>query len=471
MAVERGRLGERGVMSLRWRTATFVLALLLVGAVGWALVEANARRAAMTELDVRYQQQFFEALGHVENLEVLLAKVQVSTAPRETIRYLSELWQHAFAAQASLGTLPVQPGGTSRTQRFLSQLGDYSFVLGQRIAEGEGLQEEDLDTLRQLQEQVEILARGMTEAARRFAEGTTPWREVMPAVLGLPAGSEPAPEDVPERVEDDFLRIERQMEEFPTLVYDGPFSDHLWEQEPRGLGEGTVDEAEAVRIARNFFGDDAGLRFQVTGKTQEGAPIQAWTVEVAQARGDVVALVSVSRQGGHPLWMIRPREVGAERLTLAEAEEVAAAYLEERGFDSFVVTYPVVEAGRAVIPFVLVEDGTLIYSDQVKVIVALDDGEVVGFDAVQYYSAHAPRDLPEPRISEQDARRTLHPDLEVTEVHRALIPKADGSEVLTYEFRARHAGNLYHVYVNVEDGRQEQLLRIIETEGRGRLAQ
>ena len=46
---------------------------------------------------------------------------------------------------------------------------------------------------------------------------------------------------------------------------------------------------------------------------------------------------------------------------------------------------------RRVIPFVPSQDGVRIYPDQVKVSVALDDGEVVGFEALGYLMAHTER--------------------------------------------------------------------------------
>lgn len=464
-------------MERRWRGATMVLGLLLVGALGWGIWEANARRQTQTQLLARYQQQFFDALGHVENIEVLLSKAVVSAAPAETVRYLSELWQHAFAAQANLNALPIQPGGAMRTSRFLTQLGDYSFVLGQSLARGEALGDDDVQTLQQLQQQVALLGLELEQAVERFTAGKTPWADTPPRMrpANVAADLSQLPQAEPPQAEDDFLRIERQLSEFPTLVYDGPFSDHVQNREPRGLGEGTVSADEANNIARNFVSPENSVNLEAenTGETGEAAVIGAWGVAVRQQTGSPnnTWYLDVSKRGGHVLWMLSPRDINTPTLSLPDAVERARAFLRDRGFESFEVTYPVVEGGRAIIPFVLVEDDVLIYPDQMKVSVALDNGEIVGYEAIQYYTAHHTRTLPEPEVSEDEAAKALHADLHVEEVRLALIPRENGDEVLTYEFRARSHGNLYHVYVNALTGRQEQILRILETDQQGLLAQ
>lgn len=460
-------------MERHWRGTTILLGLLLVGALGWGVWEAQARRQAQTQLLARYQQNFFDALGHVENIEVLLSKALVSAAPAETVRYLSELWQHAFAAQANLNALPVQPGGAMRTSRFLTQLGDYSFVLGQSLARGETLSDKDLQTLQDLQRQVSLLGLELEQAVERFTAGKTPWadapRKMRPANIAADLSQLPVEQT---QADDDFLRIERQLSEFPTLVYDGPFSDHLIQREPLGLGERTVSAEEANALAREFVSPENGadLTAQNTGETGEAAVIEAWGVAVKQATSATWYL-DVSKRGGHVLWMLRPRDISAPALSLTDAIERAREFLLARGWESFEVTYPVVEGGRAIIPFVSVQDDVLIYPDQIKVSVALDNGEIVGFEAIQYYMAHHERILPQPEISEDEAAQVLHPDLLVEATRLALIPRENGDEVLTYEFRVRGHGNLYHVYVNALTGRQEQILRILETDQQGLLAQ
>ena len=83
----------------------------------------------------------------------------------------------------------------------------------------------------------------------------------------------------------------------------------------------------------------------------------------------------------------------------------------DRGFESFEVTYPVVEGGRAIIPFVSVQDDVLIYPDQIKsASLSTTERSWIRSHPI-LYMAHHDRILPEPEISEDEAAKALHPDL------------------------------------------------------------
>ena len=108
----------------------------------------------------------------------------------------------------------------------------------------------------------------------------------------------------------------------------------------------------------------------------------------------------------------------------------------------------------------------MIYPDQAKVKVALDNGEVIGVDARQYLTHHRVRGLPAPKITEQQARAQLRPDLAVTRAQLALIPDLAGTgERLTYEFQGKLGEDVYLVYINAETGAEEQILQLIQTDG------
>lgn len=463
-------------MERRSRLGILALSLGLVLSFAWGYSQLSARRQAETMLGTRYQQAFFDALGHIENVEVLLSKALVSGSPRESIRYLSELWQQAFSAQANLNALPLRQGTLMRTSRFLTQLGDYSFVVGQKVATGESVSESDWQTLQRLHHEISALGVELTDVALKSADGQMPWEEIRQRTnLNLNPFSKRL--DGADGQVDGFTRIEQQMQEFPTLVYDGPFSDHIGSRKPVGITGDPVDSFAAREIAQRFvsMSDNGGTQLvaQQVAQTGEDAPIGAWRIEVSPAGADQPSYVmDVSKEGGHVIWMLDSRPVSADAsgYTLGDAVSIAQRFLEERGYEQFEVTYPVVESGRAIVPFVLVEGDVLIYPDQLKVTVALDSGQVVGYDAMQYFTFHHQRTLAEPKLSVEEARSLVRSDLAIEEVRLALIPKPDLKEVLTYEIRARMNEMLYHVYINAETGDEEQILRIIEHEDEGRMA-
>lgn len=458
--------------SVRW--GGVFLSVALLASLVWGFSERAARRDAEMLLSARYQQAFFGALGQIESVELLLTKAMVSGSERERIRYLTELWQQAFTAQANLNALPLRQGTLMRTSQFLTQLGDFSFVTSQKIAAGETLSDEEQQRLEQLHREVAALGAELTQVAKASADGQMPWEEIRRrSNLNLNPFSKQL--DAPDRA-GGFARIEQQMQEFPALVYDGPFSDHVGKQKPRAISGDLVNSQTAEEAALKFVAKihpEETLQTTVVAETGEEAPIAAWRIQVDRTAGGGAAYVlDVSKQGGHVLWMLQnqPQGTGTPTHSLNDAIEIAQRFIEERGFSSFDVSYAVVEHGRAIVPFVYLEDDILIYPDQLKVTVALDTGAVVGFDAMQYYTFHHERTLPEPVLTEAEARERVHPSLEVEEVRLALTPRPDLTEVLTYEVRARADDKLYHVYIDARTGAEEQILRILESEEEGRMA-
>ena len=82
----------------------------------------------------------------------------------------------------------------------------------------------------------------------------------------------------------------------------------------------------------------------------------------------------------------------------------------------------------------------LIYPDLIKVQVALDNGEIVGFEAQGFYIAHEEREIPKPKLSMEEARSRVSERLEIFKERLAIIPTNAKQEVLCYEFRERFKG-------------------------------
>jgi germination protein YpeB len=111
------------------------------------------------------------------------------------------------------------------------------------------------------------------------------------------------------------------------------------------------------------------------------------------------------------------------------------------------------------------QDGVTIYPDLVKVTVALDNGEVTGAEASGYLMSHRERDLPKPSLSEEQAKAVINPRFEVSGGKLALIPVCTKDERLTYEFQGKLGQESYLVYVNALNGREENVLKLVDTPG------
>ena len=110
------------------------------------------------------------------------------------------------------------------------------------------------------------------------------------------------------------------------------------------------------------------------------------------------------------------------------------------------------------------QNDAIIYPDLVKVKVALDNGEVLGLEATNYLNSHQEnRNLPEVKITSEEAQELVNKNVEIKAVDLAVIPTEWKSELLCWEIKGTAEDNDFLVYINVENGREEDILMIIDT--------
>ncbi len=89
-------------------------------------------------------------------------------------------------------------------------------------------------------------------------------------------------------------------------------------------------------------------------------------------------------------------------------------------------------------------------------------GEIVSYCASGYIMNHTKRELSTPKLTEDQARSQLSPELKIQSSRIALIPTAGKNEVLTYEFRCTAGERTVLVYINCDTGLEEQLYIVMK---------
>lgn len=438
----------------RWRLATVGLSVLLLTSLVWGGWQWSERARAESMQAAQFQRAMFELIAQVEQTELLLAKAMAAGSNSQRMLLLTDVWRQAFGAQASLNQLPLGTISLMRTSQLLTQTGDYAYMLARRAAQGEAISAEEMDTLATLRQQVGLVAQQLHEVVDIAAKGDMTWQEMQRLTRRRL-------DDGPNGFRDGFERLELQLVEFPTLVYDGPFSDHIRQREPKGLTGPEIDAEEARRIVLDFLpydvaADDVHQRAEVEG------PIPAFSMRATRREG--IIDIDVARQGGHVVWMLDNRRVTATNISAEEAIGRAQEFLAQRGMPDMVPTWASVVSHRVVVPFAYVQDGVVVYPDLVKVTVALDNGDIIGYEAMGYLMSHHERDIPDPAVTEEEARARVNSALTVGEGRLALIPLETLEEVLTWEFHAEMDGDPYIVYINAVNGDEERILKLLNTD-------
>ena len=162
--------------------------------------------------------------------------------------------------------------------------------------------------------------------------------------------------------------------------------------------------------------------------------------------------------------MISDRKSTIENISIDEAEKKATEYINNLGIDNIVPTYYLKSENMVTISFAATQDDVIIYSDLFKVKVALDNGEIMTYEANGYIYNHKERNINASKTIDE-AREVLYKDLTIENERLCIIPTDSKDEVLVYEFEGIIDENRFLVYVNANTLVEEKIYILLETEG------
>ena len=401
-----------------------------------------------------YNMAFYEVVDYVQNVEVFLAKSLITNSPESSAESLTNVWREANLAQAYLAQLPISSNELENTTKFLNQVSEYSYSLYRKNLNDEELSYEDLKNLKDLHEYSMELENTLNQLSADINGGRISWGEL------TDKGTVAFAQQVSNISQDSFSNLEQNFHEFSGLIYDGAFSEHITRAEKVGLTGDNIDEQIAQDKAKELF--DSNNIKEVTSYGKSEGDITSYSFGIA-FNDDSTATVSISEKGGHVIYMNKNREVSAEVLSQEEADKKAKEYLEQHGFKNMKETYYLKQSGIVTINYAYVQDDVIMYPDLIKVKVALDDGEILGIETSGYLNSHTKRDVKEPKVTVEEAKKSLNKDLTIESEELAVIPTEWKTEVLCWEFEGNVEGLDFIVYVNAETGEEEDILIITNT--------
>lgn len=461
-------------------------ALLVVSLWGAARsAKADSYQIAASNM---YTRAFVELADTMDELSVTLGKLQAVNAPNQTVLLLDDIWRLSGAAASLLSQIPQSYLDTEPLNRFVVQLGDYAHTLTEKAVRGVPMRAEDTEQLDGLY----AASRGITNDLRTRLEngdfpsdtltqeaffasandaqaatpgmtaGMTPGASLTPALsaadgaAATPEASAAAPE-----ANESGAKEQESITEFPTLIYDGPFSESTEKAEPKGLTGTPVTQAQAQAIAEKAVGgsltfcglSDGRIKsFDFCGQNTAGKNVD----------------ISITVKGGHILWHMSQAETELNGVPpqseTARYRDIALSYLDKMGYSGMRATYAQYYGGCALINCAATQDNVILYNDLIKVWVDRETLGIVGMDARNYIFSHTGRNIPAPAVTMEEAESLLSSRLTVEDRALALIPLSSQKEALCYEFKCTLGADDYILYLNALTGEEEQIFRIIDSE-------
>lgn len=442
----------------RRKITTWLLIAAFVVAGIWGYTQYNQKNDYRTFLENQYLNEFYSLLNSIEGIEALLAKSMISQSDEQMSLLFTETWKNADLAQNNLSRLPISHLALNETSKFLSQLGDFSYSIGKQTINGKEISDNQWEDLERLHNSSAYLITSLQKLHQDMIDGGTMQfgeiREKGRFALGRVSDNV---------IQDSLTRVEKEMTTYPKLIYDGPFSSHLSDIKPKGLKGDGITRKEGEKEIISFLGSDRVGEINQLSRGEGVVNTYGYEVVPYGEDGDRRAYVEVSRTGGKVVWMMDSKVVENVTLSMPKALERAEKFLEDKGFSNMTPSYSEKYNGVAVFNFAYEQDDVLIYPDLIKVQVALDNGEIIGFEAQGFYVAHEERKIPEPEISLEEAKDMVSNRLEIFKERLAIIPTEAKEEVLCYEFKGNFQEDTFIVYINAETGEEQQILKVIKT--------
>lgn len=472
----------------RWtRTLLVVLVVFCLGLSLWAGFLAMRAAEYRHQLENAYMRDIDQVCDDLTNLSSDLVKSLYSGTPSQLSLVSARMWKEASSAKEALAGLPSAQLGLDGTYRFLSQVGDYALSLSKKSMQGQQIAQEEYDQLLSLREYADRLSSQVNSLQQRLRSGELSLDELIRSAgrtqtaqrnnvaVTVPADAssdQPVPETeaqaaseetpVQDAGNEELAAMEKGFTGYPTLIYDGPFSDHLLDRTPTLTeGQPTLSEEEARSIAARWAGVEESA---LPNMREENSLCPCYVFYDAERFS-----VAISKQGGYLVYLIRPGASNPDTGSALSREDAVAQaqdYLEQHGLTSMRATYYEEKDSMLTINFAYFdpEAQVLCYTDLVKVEVSLQTGEIMSCDARGYVMNHYDRTLEAPALTQEEAHASVSQELTVERVQLALIPSSGQNQVLTYEFLCSSAtGDQVLSYINTETGAEQELLLLVET--------
>ena len=414
------------------RTATLVGALALIVTLGatTAAGYASANKYKMY-LDYNYKRALGDLSGSVSNIETTLNKSVYANTATQQNGLASKLMRESTMAKSALAVLPVTDHSLDNVSKFVTQVGDFATTMSTKVSAGQKITDDEYKTMQDLEKFAKSLQSGLQNVKTNIAS---------------------------DKLADEFKKTSEDFTNFPSLIYDGPFSDHISQMKPKLTEErAEIPQGNAQNIAANFL-SVASNKLTHVQDNGGNLPTYNFTANNGNLR------ICVTKRGGFVSTFDNMRSVTTENLSYKDAAKKAENFLSAHGITDMKQTYYVMNDGICTINYAYYKNDIIYYPDLVKVSVALDNGEIVRFNATGYVMNHHDRTV-KAKISADQAQASVSKKLKIEERRLALIPTPGLSEVLCYEFLCTGQNkDRVLVYINATTGYEEQILILLQSD-------
>lgn len=398
-----------------------------------------------------YNKSMYLAVSYINNVEVDLAKLLVTSTPKMSAVTLADIWKQANLAKECLEQIPVGQNSMANASKYLTQVSDFSYTLMKQNISDIKLTEEEYEKLKHIYEDSSKLSSNMSDIYDDLNAGRIKWDELEKI------GNEKLPDN---DISNSISEVGKTFQNYEGLIYDGAFSDHLLSSEPKFLSQKEISEDDAKKYIEEVILNDEKIE-KIEFKGESNGKIELYNFDVT-LDSKQKRTISITKNDCKLYLMIGDKKVKEQNISVDEAKKRGMEFLNKLGIDNMIETYYQKTENMIVINYAATQDGVILYPDLIKVKISLDDGKIYGVEAAGYIFNHTTRNNLKPSISQEKAKSILNSSIKIISSDMALIPTESNSEILTYEFKGKIDNREFLIYINADNAREEKVLLVID---------
>jgi len=432
-----------------------ILSLGIAGVGFWGYQEHQEKNAVLIQAENNYQRAFHELSYHMDLMHDKIGTALAMNSRKSLSPQLTEIWRLTSQASSNVGQLPLTLMPFNKTEEFLSNIGDFTYRTAVRDLQEKPLSDKEVKTLQNLYEQSGDLKDELRNVQHTVLDENLRWMDVQLALATQDEQSD-------NTIVDGFKTVEKKVEGFAESNVDSALTGTSAEEhEYQNLTGEKIDKKTASKRGQELLNVKNTDNLTVT-ESGDGADVPIYSI--SYQNGNKNGYLDITKQGGHPLTLLVNRQVKEQKISLNQGLEKAKEYLDQYKFDNMKLFTSNQFDNVGVYSFLYNQDGVRIYSDAIELKVALDNGDLLGLTARNYFMNHKKRDIPEPELSIDEAKEKVNPDVQINEQYMAVIDNDLGEEVLVYEFLGVLDNETYRIFINAKDGTEEKVEKLDGTE-------
>ena len=443
---------DKKTLKNRKKIKMFAITTAILGATTIGMTTAYAITQAQAndyknELENVYESNFYSLLDSVNNLETKLSKTLNSTSSSYQRKTLLEASKNASEAEVAVSSLPLSQGDIQDTIKMVNQISGYTSTLADQLVDGK-LNEDDYIGLERVYESIIDFKYQLNEFARKLDDGYS----IIDSDLDTS-------NDVNE-----FTRSLNSFKdnnvEYPSMIYDGPFSDSVVQSKVNGLSGDVITKTQGIESVQKNFKNSNDVEYE----SETNGKFETYNYRVNNSENEKL-FVQVTKIAGHILTISGAGEEGDNKITEEEAKNIALNFARENGVESPKVVWEDTIANDIYMNIAPSQSEVILYPDLVKVKVNMTSGTVIGYDATSYFTNHTKRNLGSAKANVNELVGRIPSTFDILNKRVVLSPLDYNREILCYEIEAVDENDdTYYFYFNAGSGELENVLKVIKTD-------